>query len=845
MKKNMMCYVAIAMIFLLKADTETVDGYTWTYRIIGETAEIISPAISPSPAGVVTIPSMLGGYPVTSIGNDALYGCSLICVTIPNSVTNIGLSAFSGCHSLAEIIVEEGNTFYKSLNALLLTKDGETLVHGVNGIVDIPDGVLNITNNAFSGCSGLTNVMIPSSVTIIGDNAFRNCTGLANVIVPNSVKSIGSYAFSGCDRLTTMMIPSDVAYIGSNAFAGTPFYSNQPDGLVILGTVLYKIKGICPVEVIIPNGVTSISPEAFYKRDLTSVTIPDSAVSVGSNAFWGCSELTSVTIPDSVTSIGNGAFDNCYSLTSITIPQCVFCDGYSPSLKRVFGYSYQAITNVVISEGVTNIVDCAFTSCRNLTGVTIPGSVTRIGSSAFRNCSGLTSVTIPDSVTSIGRNAFDGCSGLTSVTMPDSVTSIGEFAFRGTPLYDDHPEGLVILGKVLYGIKGCCPAMINIPDGVISISADAFSGCLGLTSVTIPNSVTNICYGAFSGCSGLTSVTIPNSVTRISERAFYNCSGLTSVTIPNSVTHISLAGGSSIFLTFWGCNGLSEIIVEGGNPIFKSENGLLLSKDGKWLFKGVNGSVAIPNGVTSITDYAFEGCRGLTSVTIPDSVTMIGDVFSGCDGLMRASFLGKVPGCYVTYAGLGSDGGRSIEYDYDGRGPSRFDNTTNPLTVTKIGFPSGDWPIYVTEAWDGYGDTWFGHPVKRVRNTEVTVEGKALSIPGAWMAQYPSVAAAAADDAGSAVEAVAANGRKVWECYALGLDPEKADEDFKIVLFPMKADGTPDVDNIVFDPPREKWNAQGACAVLQGASELGGEWRAVTEENKASFRFFKVVVELP
>ena len=79
----------------------------------------------------------------------------------------------------------------------------------------------------------------------------------------------------------------------------------------------------------------------------------------------------------------------------------------------------------------------------------------------------------------------------------------------------------------------------------------------------------------------------------------------------------------------------------------------------------------------------------------------------------------------------------------------------------------------------------------------------------------------------------------------LGLDPEKADEDFKIVSFPMKADGTPDVDNIVFDPSREKWNVQGARAVLKGASELGGEWRAVTEENKASFRFFKVVVELP
>ena len=124
--------------------------------------------------------------------------------------------------------------------------------------------------------------------------------------------------------------------------------------------------------------------------------------------------------------------------------------------------------------------------------------------------------------------------------------------------------------------------------------------------------------------------------------------------------------------------------------------------------------------------------------------------------------------------------------------------------------------------------------------------GKSLAVPRAWIADYPELVLAANGDVENAVRnGIAANGRKVWECYVLGLDPEKADEDFKIVSFPMKADGTPDVDNIVFDPSREKWNVQGARAVLKGASELGGEWRAVTEENKASFRFFKVVVELP
>ena len=91
----------------------------------------------------------------------------------------------------------------------------------------------------------------------------------------------------------------------------------------------------------------------------------------------------------------------------------------------------------------------------------------------------------------------------------------------------------------------------------------------------------------------------------------------------------------------------------------------------------------------------------------------------------------------------------------------------------------------------------------------------------------------------------AANGRKVWECYVLGLDPEKTN-DFRITSFPMNADGTPDLANVVFDPPQWNWNSPDAQPVLKGAASLdGGEWQTVTDENKAMFRFFKVVVELP
>ncbi len=96
-----------------------------------------------------------------------------------------------------------------------------------------------------------------------------------------------------------------------------------------------------------------------------------------------------------------------------------------------------------------------------------------------------------------------------------------------------------------------------------------------------------------------------------------------------------------------------------------------------------------------------------------------------------------------------------------------------------------------------------------------------------------------------AVNATAASGRRFWECYLLGLDPQKATDDFKITSFPMKADGTPDFDNLVFDPPQSEWNVPGATPKLHGATTLEGPWSEVPSGGDSSMKFFKVVVELP
>ena len=234
----------------------------------------------------------------------------------------------------------------------------------------------------------------------------------------------------------------------------------------------------------------------------------------------------------------------------------------------------QIIEKVVIENGVTSIGDYAFRGCNSLTSITIPNSVTSIGDYAFSECYRLTSITIPNSVTSIGDYAFYGCSGLTSITIPNSVTSIGDYAF---------------------------------------------SGCSGLTSITIPNSVTSIGDYAFYGCSGLTSITIGNSVTSIGDYAFSECYSLTSVTIGNSVTSI---GDYAFPDSKWYDN---------------QPDGLFYAGKVLYCYKGTmpsNTKIDIKEGTTQIRGYAFQGCKGLTSVTIPNSVTNIGErVFSGCSSL--------------------------------------------------------------------------------------------------------------------------------------------------------------------------------------------------------------------
>ncbi|MBQ5779187.1 MAG: leucine-rich repeat protein [Paludibacteraceae bacterium] len=225
----------------------------------------------------------------------------LTSIILGDDITSIGYEKFSDCYGLTSINVAEDNLNYASIDGVLYSKDKKTLImcpQGKTGSVTIPNSVTSIGGSAFSGCKGLTSITIPNGVTSIENDTFKGCTGLTSIEIPNSVTSIGDLAFSDCTGLTSVTIPNSVTSIGKYAFhncAGLTSIEIPNSVTSIKDGTFFGCTGL--TNVTIPNSVTSIGYSAFSGcTGLTSVTIGNGVTSIDFYAFEGCTGLTSIIV---------------------------------------------------------------------------------------------------------------------------------------------------------------------------------------------------------------------------------------------------------------------------------------------------------------------------------------------------------------------------------------------------------------------------------------------------------------------------------------------------------------------------------------------------------------------
>ena len=344
--------------------------------------------------------------------------------------------------------------------------------------------------------AALTEVVIKDGVTEIGNQTFQGCTGLTKVTIPDSVKKIGTWSFYMCKGLKNVDIPANME-IGDSSFRQSGLEQVTVSGGSVGNYAFHRIDNLKKISI----NCETIGEEAFSGCDyLTDITLGENVKTLGDKAFYTCDALERVEIPSTVTDIGEKTFYSCPALKEAIIR--------AGTVKAGTFYNCRALTTLIISDNAT--LDASFTvrnAYANGTLETVKIGKGEIGISAFNSCPNLTTVELGNGVTSVGDNAFSKCTALTSVNIGDGVTSIGKNAFNG------------------------CTALTNANIGSGAIGESAFNGCTSLTNVTLGNGVTSIGRNAFLKCKALTSMNIGSSVTTIAQYAFSNCTALKEVYI--------------------------------------------------------------------------------------------------------------------------------------------------------------------------------------------------------------------------------------------------------------------------------------------------------------------------
>ena len=648
----------------LTASAATSGYYTYTVSNGKVTITNCDESIS----GNITIPSTLGGYPVTLIGDSAFRYCYYITsIVIPEGVTRIDEWAFSGCDSLESVKLPTSityignNAFNYSLSNVYISDLTSWCNITFGDYYDVSP--FGYGNNLYLNNELVTDLIIPEGVKSIGYNTFESFNSIKSLTIPNSVTDIGYNAFPSSIKDVYI---TDLASFCKINFQSFDYHS--PSNF-LYNKNLY-LNGELVTDLIIPEGITSVDNFSGYKS-LVSVTITIPATVAGitlNGSFYGCSSLTSVTFNGngSVIYLGEYAFYDCSSLTSITLNNCYISSAMYGSFYGCDSLENIYMTDIAIWCNNFNDYQSPFsnTNIKNLylngelvTNLIIPYGITRIPDYIFSDFNSISSVSIPISVTEIGYQAFS--SSVTDVYYCGTQEDWENYVYGS---YNIEAENMHFGHNYINGVCSNCKELsaeffeYSYSNGYITITDcdTSVSGDVSIPSVIEDSTVKAIDMYAFDGCDLITSVKIPDSVTYIDYYAFRSCDSLVSVDIPSSVTSLYVS-------SFDYCNALENINVSASNKNYSSVNGVLFNKAKNTIMLYPAGkkekeyiipsgvkiigaeafanckalvNIDIPNGVTKINSEAFWSCNSLASVNIPNSVTSIGSsAFYNCYSL--------------------------------------------------------------------------------------------------------------------------------------------------------------------------------------------------------------------
>ena len=433
----------------------------YTYTVSNGEATIT--ACDENISGDVTIPSTLGGYPVTKISDFAFQGCnSLNSVTIPDSVTSFGDEVFVGCNYLTSI------SFGNNLKYM-----GYAPFYGCKSLknVILPDNLILVPMLAFYECTSLESIIIPDGVTGIGDSAFAGCSSLTSITILNPDCAIdGEY-----DEYTISDTATIYGYKDSTAQAYAEKYGRT--FVAIDEDRENTITGTCGDDI---NWKLNLNTKTLY---LTGTGITYNYVNTGNvNPFIEHrANIKTIIIGDGITHLGNRLFRGLTQVESVKFGKDVATMGY-----EVF-YTCLKLKYVELNEGLTMLGALSFYNCTKLTQIAIPSTVTNINNRAFKG-SGLTSVVVPDTVKTLGYEVFMNCASLETV---------------------DYTEGCSMLNPRMF--ENCTSLKtFNFTRNMCRIRSRAFYGCTALQSITFEDadnmwgssngSEAKIASNAFEGC---------------------------------------------------------------------------------------------------------------------------------------------------------------------------------------------------------------------------------------------------------------------------------------------------------------------------------------------------------